>query len=114
MELDPHIAAQAKVAIASFFGGMVRLFLRPAASIGQSLALVACCVLLGFYFTPLVMDYFELPEEWSGGIGALIGLIGLSVAEGAVHFKYGRIADYWLNRNAPKEGSDNDQKQSGS
>ena len=114
MDVEAQFLAQAKVMIASFLGGMVRLFLRPSTTLLRSIGLVACCVTLGFYFTPMAMDYFNLPEEWIGGVGALIGLVGLSVADALVHFNYSKIADHWLNRGAPKEGNESDQKQVGS
>jgi len=88
MDLDPSLLAQAKLALASFFGGMVRLFLRPAASLLQSVGLVLSCVVCGYYFTPPVMMYFELQADWSGAVGALIGLAGLSIAEAVIGLNY--------------------------
>jgi len=91
MDFDPAFLAQAKLALASFLGGLVRLYLRPAATLAQSLGLVLSCVICGYYFTPPVMWYFELDVNWTGAVGALIGLLGLSIAEALLKINYREV-----------------------
>ena len=79
-ELVPH----AKVALASALGGMVRLFLRPTRGILPTLTLLASCVTCGYFGQPAFSYAFSLPERFDGAVGALIGLIGVSLAEGVL------------------------------
>ncbi len=91
MDLPPETLAEAKVVLASFMGGAVRLFLRPASSIAKSAFMVVCCMVCGYYFTPVAMDVANFDESWTGAMGALIGLVGLSVAEAALKIKWSYI-----------------------
>ena len=88
MDFDPTIMAQVKIAVASFAGGTVRLFFRPAATLGKSVFLVFCCMICGYYSTPVIMDVWEFNESWAGAIGALMGLVGLSIAEVLLHMQW--------------------------
>ena len=89
MDITPDMVAHAKLAIASFAGGAVRVFLRPivGASVTERLLksvwCVFCCVTCGFYAAPVVVDWLDLTGEgWRESMGALMGLVGLSLAEG--------------------------------
>ena len=97
MDIDPAVLAQVKIAIASFCGGAVRLFLRPAATLGKSVFLVFCCMVCGFYFTPIVMNIAGVTGgDWAGAVGAGLGLIGLSVARAALNLDWGAMIDKWM------------------
>ncbi len=82
--IDPVVAAQAKIAFASFAGASVRLFLRPVETVRRAIACTVACVACGMYGTPALMWAWGLPEEYSGGVGAALGLLGLSLAESAL------------------------------
>lgn len=96
MDIDPQIVAQGKIALASFFGGTVRLFFRPAATLGKSVFLVFCCMICGYYSTPVVMDVGGFNDSWAGAVGALMGLVGLSIAEALIHVKWAAIIHRWI------------------
>lgn len=96
MDIDPQVVAQGKIALASFFGGTVRLFFRPAATLGKSVFLVFCCMICGYYSTPVIMDIGNFNESWSGAVGAFMGLVGLSIAEAAIHVKWADILKMWI------------------
>lgn len=79
-ELAPH----AKIAAAAFAGGIVRLFLRPASSITQALMLISSCVTCGYFGQPAASYTLSIPAQFDGAVGALIGLFGLSLAQGVL------------------------------
>ena len=91
--IDPTVFAQAKIGFASFAGASVRLFLRPVETVRRTIACVIACVACGMYGTPALMWTWGLPDQYSGGVGAALGLLGLSLAESALkgvdHFDLG-------------------------
>jgi len=82
MDFDPVMVAQAKVAFAALCGGIVRLLFRPAATVLKSLWLLFACVACGYYFTPPMVRWLDLHTDDAGAIGALLGFVGLSFAQG--------------------------------
>lgn len=92
------IVPHAKVAAASFFGGVVRMFLRPAKSLAQTTLLLISCVTCGYFGQPVASYFLGLPERFDGAMGALIGLVGVSLAQGLL--KTADKADFahWLSR----------------
>lgn len=76
----PH----AKIAVSAFAGGVVRMFLRPARTLPQTGLLLTSCVTCGYFGQPVASYLLGLPERFDGAMGALIGLIGVSLAEGAL------------------------------
>lgn len=105
MDITPEMVAHAKLAMASFAGGAVRVFLRPIAGatatarLLKSVWCVFCCVTCGFYAAPVVVGWFELTGDgWREGMGALIGLIGLSLAERLLKAVEGIDLKAWILR----------------
>ena len=94
----PPISPEAKIIIAAFGGGMIRLFLKPAQSLMRSVWLVACCVVCGYYFTPIAIMAGGLDESWTGAMGALIGLVGLSVAAAPVNLNYKALFERFIEK----------------
>ncbi len=84
MDLDPQTTASIKVALSAGAGGLVRIFLRPTRSLAQTALLLMSCVTCGFFGTQPVIDLWGLPVSYAGAVGALLGFIGLSIAEGAL------------------------------
>lgn len=82
MTIDPDIIANSKIALAAFMGGLVRMFIRPAQNLTQAALLISSCVTCGFFMTRPIIDWWHLPVDYAGAIGALCGLLGLSLAEG--------------------------------
>lgn len=60
------------------------MFLRPARSLTQTALLLTSCVTCGYFGQPVASYLLGLPERFDGAMGALIGLIGVSLAEGAL------------------------------
>lgn len=99
MDVDPNVAQSAgtvanaaftehaMLAIASFCGGAVRLFLRPPDGktfferFCKAIWCVFCCIACGYFFAPIVRSALGLPVDWENGAAALLGLVGLSLAE---------------------------------
>lgn len=81
VELDPGMIANGKIAAGAAAGGLVRMFLRPARSLGQMVALLTSCITCGFYGTAPVADWLNLTRDYDGALGALLGFVGLSLAE---------------------------------
>ena len=79
--MDPEFLAATKVAGAALCGGIVRMFLRPARDLRQTVLLLLCCIICGGFATPIVMDVWQLPDHWAGAMGAALGFVGLSVAQ---------------------------------
>lgn len=85
MDIDPALLDHAKIAFASLCGGIVRLLFRPAESVWQTIWLLFACVTCGFYGTPVIIKWFDLQDpSYVGSVGALIGLVGVSFARGAL------------------------------
>lgn len=103
MDLPP-LSPEAKIVIASFAGGMIRLFLKPARSLLKSVWAIACCVICGYYFTPPTVMYFGLEDQWAGAVGALIGLVGLSIADALVNFNYGKAFEAAAEKYTDRRG----------
>lgn len=82
--LAPHL----KLAFASFWGGVLRLFLRPVEgesffhAVAKSMWMLFGCVTCGYYFTPVIMGWWGVGGNYTGAVGALLGFVGLSIAEG--------------------------------
>lgn len=81
VHIDPSWLVHAKIAFASMCGGIVRLLFRPASSFLQTVWLLFGCITCGYYGTPPVEAWLDLGDNYSGAVGALIGFIGLSLAE---------------------------------
>jgi hypothetical protein len=82
MDHNNEFFAQAVIMLASFCGGLVRLFIRPAETMKRSIFLLASCTICGQFGTPFIL--FEFPD-WApmqNGIAACVGLVGLSIATG--------------------------------
>lgn len=84
MDIDPGLVANAKIAVAALFGGLIRLFFRPTETVLKTVWLLVGCVTCGFYGTPALLKWWEIDPEYSGAIGAALGLVGLSFAQGAL------------------------------
>jgi hypothetical protein len=81
-QLDPSWIDHAKIAFAALCGGILRLLFRPATSFLKSIWLLFGCVTCGFYGTPPMMRWWEFDPSYAGAVGALLGFVGLSFAEG--------------------------------
>lgn len=90
------ILAHAKVAMAAFAGGMVRMFLRPAKNFSQAAMLVFACTSCGYFGQPVVSHLAGLPSQFDGAIGALLGLVGVSLAERALKWADKADLSRWL------------------
>ncbi len=84
MDIDPDVLANLKIAGSAAAGGLVRLRLRPSKSLGHDVTQLFACVTCGFFGTIPVVDWLSLASEYVGAVGALLGLLGLSCAEGAL------------------------------
>lgn len=100
MDIDPGLVANAKIAIASMFGGITRLLFKPAESIVKTAWLLLGCVTCGFYGTPAIMKWWEIDPEYAGAIGAALGLVGLSFAQGAIKAADKFDLTAWLQKKA--------------
>jgi len=100
--IDPWWMVHAKLAFASFCGGIVRLIFRPADSLIKALWLLFGCVTCGFYGTPVALRFWELGDEFAGAIGALVGFIGLTIAGGALRaiegFDFKALLARWIGK----------------
>jgi len=88
MDIDPAVVANAKVAVAAAAGGVVRICLRPARSLAQTILLLFSCITCGFYATRPVIDWWQLPTDYAGAVGALTGFLGLSIAEAVLKLDF--------------------------
>jgi hypothetical protein len=93
----PH----AKIAAASLAGGVVRLFLRPARDLLQTGLLLASCVTCGYFGQPVVSRLMGLPQDFDGAVGALLGLVGVSLASAALKAADKFDVLEWLSKRTP-------------
>lgn len=84
MALDPDMVENAKIAFAALCGGVTRLLFKPAENLIKTLWLLVGCVTCGFYGTPAILKWWDMDPEYAGAIGAALGLVGLSFAQGAL------------------------------
>lgn len=99
MDIDISVVvAHLKLAFAALCGGMIRLLFRPAQSFIKSIWLLFGCVTCGFWGTPPIMDWFALGDSYAGAVGALLGLVGLSLAEGLLKAVDGFDWKEWILR----------------
>lgn len=98
MDIDPGVVANAKIAAGAAAGGLVRVFLRPARTLGQTLLLLASCITCGFYSTRPLIDWWDLPTDYAGAVGALAGFLGLSVAEAALKLNFRELIARFIGR----------------
>lgn len=97
-DLMAGVAPHAKVAAAAFFGGVVRMFLRPARSLTQTALLLTSCVTCGYFGQPVASYFLGLPERFDGAVGALIGLVGVSLAQGLLKAADKADLAHWFSR----------------
>lgn len=101
MDIDPSWLVHAKLAFASLCGGVVRLLFRPAESLLKTLWLLFGCVTCGYYGTPVVLKMWGVSDPaYVGAIGALIGMIGLSLAQSALKAADKFDVAAWFGRKA--------------
>lgn len=98
MDIDPGVVANAKIAAGAAAGGLVRVFLRPGRTLGQTLLLLASCITCGFYSTRPLIDWWDLPTDYAGAVGALAGFLGLSVAEAALKLNFRELIARFIGR----------------
>ena len=84
MFVDPEILANAKIAFAALCGGITRLLFKPAENIRKTAWLLFGCVTCGYYGTPAVSHWLSISADYAGAVGATLGLVGLSFAQGAL------------------------------
>lgn len=94
------ILAHAKIALAGFAGGMVRMFLRPAKSWRQAAMLILACTSCGYFGQPVASHLMGLPAQFDGAIGALLGLVGVSLCEKALKWADAADLSRWLPGNS--------------
>ncbi|AJP72260.1 hypothetical protein [Sphingomonas hengshuiensis] len=102
---DPAMVAQARIALAALCGGITRLLFRPAESLRKSAWLLFGCVTCGFYGTPPLLAWWALPQDSAGAIGALLGFVGLSFAEGLLRAADKMDLTAWLTSWLRKPGA---------
>lgn len=102
-QIDPSWMAHAKIAFAAFCGGMLRLLFRPASSFLKTLWLLFGCVTCGYYATGPALLFFELGGDYAGAIGALLGFIGLSLAESLLRSVEKFTVLEWIHKIAGRE-----------
>lgn len=83
-DFDPETAAQVRVGLASFTGGLIYHAVRPAGSFAKVVTRTIASVLAGFVFTEPAMLYFGISTAYTGAVGALIGLLGPTLASNAL------------------------------
>lgn len=104
-QIDPDWMVHAKIAFAALCGGVVRLLFRPATGetifdrFMKSLWLLFGCVTCGYFGTTPALEWFGISEGYAGATGALLGFVGLSLAEGLLHaadgFNVKQIVSKW-------------------
>lgn len=98
--------AHVKLAVAALCGGIMRLFFRPAQSMLHTLWLLFGCVTCGYYGTPVTLDWWGIDQSYSGAVGALIGFVGLSIAEGILRgvdgFNIGNVVRFMVKKEGEK------------
>lgn len=102
--LDPAWMVHAKIAFAALCGGIVRLLFKPASSFLKTVWLLFGCVTCGFYATPVVVKWWSIDVEYVGAVGALLGFVGLSFAEGALRAADKFDVSAWFMRKSNGEG----------
>lgn len=98
MDIDPAVAHNAKIAIGAAGGGLVRVFLRPARTLGQTILLLISCIACGFYGARPLIDLWHLPVDYAGAVGALAGFIGLSFAEALLKLNFRDLVVRFVGR----------------
>jgi len=83
-DIDPQTAAEVRVGLAAFTGGLIYHAIRPASSIFKGVTQIVASVLAGLIFTEPCLLYFSIPQAYAGAVGAGIGLLGLSIAAQAL------------------------------
>lgn len=96
--IDPAWMVHIKIAVAAACGGVVRLLFKPATSFVKTVWLLFGCVTCGFYGTPALVKWWAIDVEYVGAVGALLGFIGLSFAEGALRAADELNVTDWLVR----------------
>lgn len=106
--LAPHL----KLLFAAFWGGVLRLFLRPVRgesffhAATKAMWMLFGCITCGYYFTPVLMDWWGVDGAYTGAVGALLGFVGLSVAEGVLsgveNLNIGNVMRFFIKSGDPK------------
>lgn len=86
MAIDPELIAALKLIGAAACGGVVRMFLRPAKTIKQTVLLLLSCIIVGGFGTHPLLTWAGLSHEFAGAVGAGLGFAGLSLAEAVLRW----------------------------
>lgn len=84
LDFDNEAVAQVRLAMSALAGGVIYHAIRPAATWAKVATRTVACVLAGFIFTEPAMLFFDIPDAYTGAVGAGIGLGGLSIASGVL------------------------------
>jgi hypothetical protein len=82
--IPPEVVEAAKVAGYAGAGAFIYHTIRPAATFAKAATNGVSSVMCGLIFTHPVMDWTGLPESYSGGVGAVLGMCGLGIASALI------------------------------
>lgn len=87
-------------------GGGVRVVLTNAHSIFSAVVCVVLGAVFAHLFSTPIVEYFELPDSSTGGVGAVLGILSYEIAQALLSIKaqaiykivYNTIHDYYIKR----------------
>lgn len=84
------------------FGAVASSFLWPNKGLGTRLAYVVIGWAIAWNGTPLLVNFYKLPESQAGGIGFFLGLFGMVVSHSLFSWLRGGGISAWLG--GPRKG----------
>lgn len=81
MDLEQQLGIQWSVLVSGLIGGIVSLTYETKISFSRAILLILGGASTAAYLQPLAQHYIGLPEQFSSGLGFVMGLVSMKIIE---------------------------------
>lgn len=102
MDLEQQLGIKLSVLVSGLIGGIVSLTYETKISFARALLLIAGGASTAAYLQPVAQHYLGLPEQFSTGLGFVMGLVSMKIIEFLIE-----NAEKYLSYKLPVHGRNN-------
>lgn len=108
MNLEEQLGIKLSVLIAGLVGGIVSLTYHEKTSFSRAILMITSGAATAAYLQPFAQSYFDLPEQFSVGLGFVLGLVSMRVIKALLTSSDKLLKDPltllkpFINKNGPR------------